>query len=161
MNLLTVCLIICLLTLIGYIWGKYSLGTVACMSMLLFLISGCISPSEALANIGNSNVVMVLSMFVVSEGFKRTQAVRLIGRSVSAIAKGSITKVMLGFTLASILAATFTGSAAAAFCIMAPLISATCAEMDINPSKVTFSVAWSVLQPAALFRWAATTCRAS
>ncbi len=140
MNLLTVCLIICLLTLIGYIWGKYSLGTVACMSMLLFLISGCISPSEALANIGNSNVVMVLSMFVVSEGFKRTQAVRLIGRSVSAIAKGSITKVMLGFTLASILAATFTGSAAAAFCIMAPLISATCAEMDINPSKVTFSV---------------------
>lgn len=47
---------------------------------------------------------------------------------------------MLGFTLASILAATFTGSAAAAFCIMAPLISATCAEMDINPSKVTFSV---------------------
>ena len=58
MNLLTVCLIICLLTLIGYIWGKYSLGTVACMSMLLFLISGCISPSEALANIGNSNVVI-------------------------------------------------------------------------------------------------------
>ena len=48
MNLLTVCLIICLSTLIGYIWGKYSLGTVACMSMLLFLISGCISPSEAL-----------------------------------------------------------------------------------------------------------------
>ena len=140
MNLLTICLVICVITVAGYIWGKYSLGTVACMSMILFLITGCISAQEALANLSNSNVVMVLSMFVVSEGFKRTQAVKLIGKSVNAIAKGSITKVMLGFTVASILAATFTGSAAAAFCIMAPLITATCAEIKINPSKVTFCV---------------------
>lgn len=140
MNLLMICLMICLITLVGYVWGKYSLGTVACMSMILFLLTGCITPQEALGNLSNSNVVMVLSMFVVSEGFKRTQSVKLIGRSVNMIAKGSITKVMFGFTVASVLAATFTGSAAAAFCIMAPLITATCKELNINPSKVTFSV---------------------
>ena len=112
MNLLTVCLVICLITVAGYIWGKYSLGTVACMSMILFLITGCITPQEALGNLSNSNVVLVLSMFVVSAGFKRTQAVKIIGRSVSAMAKGSMIKVMLGFTIASILAATFMGGAA-------------------------------------------------
>src|SRR5699024_11509003 len=63
--LLTVCLVICLITVAGYIWGKYSLGTVACMSMILFLITGCITPQEALGNLSNSNVVLVLSMFEI------------------------------------------------------------------------------------------------
>ena len=97
MNLLTICLVICVITVAGYIWGKYSLGTVACMSMILFLITGCISAQEALANLSNSNVVMVLSMFVVSEGFKRTQAVKLIGKSVNAIAKGEYHQGDAGF----------------------------------------------------------------
>ena len=98
MNLLTICLVICLITVAGYIWGKYSLGTVACMSMILFLITGCITPQEALGNLSNSNVVLVLSMFVVSAGFKRTQAVKIIGRSVSTMSKGSMIKVCLLYT---------------------------------------------------------------
>ena len=88
-----------------------------------------------LGNLSNSNVVLVLSMFVVSAGFKRTQAVKIIGRSVSTMSKGSMIKVMLGFTLASILAATFMGGAAAAFCIMAPLVTATCEELKIIPAR--------------------------
>ncbi len=112
----------------------------ATFSSILFLLTGGISGSEVLSNISNSNVLMVLSMFVVSEGFNRTQFVKMIGRSVKAISKGSMWKVMLGFVLASVLAATLTGSAAAAFCIMAPIVTATCDELDINPCKVTFCV---------------------
>ena len=112
--------------------GLYKHGSV--------LITGCITPQEALGNLSNSNVVMVLSMFVGSEGFKRTQAVKIIGRSVGAMSKGSLPKVMFGFTLASILAATFMGGAAAAFCVMAPLVTACCEELDIHPSKVIFGV---------------------
>lgn len=140
MNLLLICLIICLLTIIGYIWERYSLGTVASVSMILFLITGCISAKDMLGNLSNSNVVMVLSMFVVSAGFNRTQFVKMIGRSVNVLAKGNITKIMAGFILASILAATFTGSAAAAFCIMSPIVIASCEELRISPSKVTFCV---------------------
>ncbi len=139
-SLLAICLIICLITVAGYVWGKYSLGTVAATSMILFLITGCITAKDALGNIGNSNVMLVLSMFVVSAGFNKTQFVKMIGRSVNLLAKGSIAKVMFGFTVASILAATLTGSAAAAFCIMAPIVTATCKEAQISPSKVTFCV---------------------
>lgn len=42
--------------------------------------------------------------------------------------------VMLGFTLATVMAATFTGSAVAAFCIVAPIVTATCEEMNISIS---------------------------
>ena len=139
-TLLGVCLTICLLTIAGYVWGKYSLGTVAACSMALYLITGCISAKDALGNLSNSNVVMVLSMFVVSAGFGKTQFVKMIGKTVNMLANGSITKIMFGFIAASVLAATLTGSAAAAFCIMAPIVTVSCGELKISPSKVTFCV---------------------
>lgn len=137
---LIICLLISALTIAGFVWNKFTPGTVGCISMILFFVTGCISPSDVLGNIGNSNLVMISSMFVISEGFKRTQCVGLIARSVQTISKGSLSKVMFGFCVASILAATFTGSAVAAFCIVAPIVTATCQQMRISISKVMFCV---------------------
>lgn len=137
---LIICFAISILVIAGYIWNKLSVGTVGCIGIVLFLLTGCITPANVLSNIGNSNVVMITSMFVISEGFKRTQAIRLVANTVQKISKGSMTMVMLGFTLASVIAATFTGSAVAAFCIVAPIMSATCEEMHISPSKAVFCV---------------------
>jgi di/tricarboxylate transporter len=139
-TLLIICLFISVLTIIGYVWNKFTTGTVGCASIVLFLLTGCVTPANVLANIGNSNVIMVASMFVISEGFKRTQAVKLIAGTVEKISKGNMVMIMLGFSLASVLAATFTGSAVAAFCIVAPIVSATCEQMNISMSKVIFSV---------------------
>ena len=107
-TLLIICLCISALTIVGYIWNKFTPGTVGCASIALFLLTGCVAPGDVLANIGNSNVIMVASMFVISEGFKRTQAVRLVARTVEQI--------------------------------VAPIVSATCEQMEISPSKVMFSV---------------------
>ncbi len=137
---LMICVVICIFTAIGFVSNKMSFGTTACCAMVLFLLTGCIKPAEALGNLGNSNMILVASMLVISAGFSRTQAVKFVGQTVKAISKGSIYKIMFGFTLASILAATFTGSAAAAFCIMAPIVQATCKETGISISKVTFCV---------------------
>ncbi|MDO4414439.1 MAG: SLC13 family permease [Erysipelotrichaceae bacterium] len=137
---LIVCLCICVLVIAGYIWNKLSVGTVGCLGMVLFLITGCITPQNVLANIGNANLIMISSMFIISEGFKRTQAIKLVADTVRRISKGSMTMVMLGFTLASVIAATFTGSAVAAFCIVAPIVTATCEEMNISVSKTIFCV---------------------
>ncbi len=137
---LIICLVISALVIDGYVWNKLSVGTVGCLGIVLFLITGCISPGDVLGNIGNSNLIMISSMFVISEGFKRTQAIRLVAGTVQKISNGNMVKVMLGFTLASVLAATFTGSAVAAFCIVAPIVAAACEEMNISISKAIFSV---------------------
>ena len=137
---LIICLAISVMVIAGYIWNKLSVGTVGCLGIVLFLITGCISPKDVLGNIGNANLIMISSMFIISEGFKRTQAIRLVADTVRKISKGSMTTVMLGFTLASVIAATFTGSAVAAFCIVAPIVTATCEEMNISVSKAIFSV---------------------
>ena len=53
MNLLVICLIICALTVGCYVWGKLPMGAVALVSMIAFVLTGCITPEEALANFGN------------------------------------------------------------------------------------------------------------
>ena len=79
---LIICLVISALVIAGYVWNKLSVGTVGCLGIVLFLITGCISPGDFLGNIGNSNLIMISSMFVISEGFKRTQAIRLVAGTV-------------------------------------------------------------------------------
>ena len=116
-----ICFAISAVVIAGYIWNKLSVGTVGCIGIVLFLLTGCIGPKDILGNIGNANLVMITSMFVISEGFKRTKAIHLVASTVKKISKGSMVMVMLGFTLATVMAATFTGSAVAAFCILAML----------------------------------------
>ena len=135
-----ICFAISAVVIAGYIWNKLSVGTVGCIGIVLFLLTGCIGPKDILGNIGNANLVMITSMFVISEGFKRTKAIHLVASTVKKISKGSMVMVMLGFTLATVMAATFTGSAVAAFCIVAPIVTATCEEMNISISKTIFSV---------------------
>lgn len=137
---LIICLMISVLVIAGYIWNKLSVGTIGCLGITLFLLTGCITPSDVLTNIGNSNIVMISTMFIISEGFKRTQAIRLVASTIETISKGNMIKIMFGFTLASVLAATFTGSAVAAFCIVAPIVSASCEKMNISISRVIFCV---------------------
>ena len=57
MNTLTVCLVICVLAVISYVWGKISMATTAMISMAAFVITGCLSPEEALANFGTGDEI--------------------------------------------------------------------------------------------------------
>ena len=45
---LITCLIISLLTIAAYIYGKPSLGTVALTSLIAFVVTGCLEPATAL-----------------------------------------------------------------------------------------------------------------
>ena len=141
MNSLTICLIICALTMASYIIGKIPMGLTAMLSMCAFIITGCLDPKTALTYIGNANGVMIVAMFVVAAGFTRTQFVKKCATSVNKIAKGSLTMVMLGYVLVAALLAQFIQSSVIVFGIMAPMMIATCEEMKINPSKTLFPLA--------------------
>lgn len=138
MTTLTICLIICALTVAGFIWGKFSMATVSLCSMILFILTGCIDSQSALANFGNSNGIMLMSMFVVAAGFRRTQFVHMVSVSVNKLAKGSLTKIMAAYVIITIILAQFIQSPVVVIGIMAPMLAATCAEINISPSKVMY-----------------------
>lgn len=151
MNTLTICLIICALTVISYVWGKISMALTAMISLAAFVITGCLTPEEALANFGNSNGIMIMSMFVVAAGLQRTQFVSMVASSVNKIAKGSIVKVMAGYVIVSIILSQFIQSPMIVFGIMAPMMLETCSNMGINPSKVMFPLGVSAVATCSAF----------
>lgn len=145
MNTLTICLIICLLAIISYVWGKISMAMTAMLSLAAFVIFGCLSPEEALANFGNANGVMIMSMFVVAAGLQRTKFVKNVANSVNQIAKGSLVRVMAGYVIISIILSQFIQSPMIVFGIMAPMMLETCNEMGINRTVVMFPLGMSAV----------------
>lgn len=141
MSHLTICLIICVLTMASYIWGKLPMGLTAMLSMVAFIVTGCLKASTAAAYFGNANGIMIVAMFIVAAGFNRTQFVKKCAASVNKIAKGSLTRVMLGYVLIAALLSQFIQSSVIVFGIMAPLMMASCDELGINPSKALFPMA--------------------
>lgn len=141
MNQLIICLIISGMTIFSYAWGKLKMGTTAMLSMAAFVLTGCIEAKEALGYFGNTNAVMMLSMFVVAAGFNRTQFVRKCASSVNKLSKGSLTKVMFGYIILTAILGQFIQSSMVIFGIMAPMLIATCDELGISPSKVMFPLA--------------------
>lgn len=114
------------------------MGLTALLSMVAFVLTGCLDPKTAAAYFGNNNGVMMMSMFVVAAGFNRTQFVKKCAASVNQIAKGSLTMVMFGYIIISVILSQFIQSSLVVFGIMAPMMIASAAELKINPSKVLF-----------------------
>lgn len=135
MSTLVMCLIICALTIAGFIWGRWSMATVSMCSFILFILTGCVDANTALGNFGNTNGIMLMSMFVVAAGFRRTQFVNMVANSVNQMAKGNIIKVMAAYILVTVVLSQFIQSPVVVFGIMSPMMAATCTNMNISPSK--------------------------
>lgn len=145
MSSLAICLIICVLTMISYVVGKLPMGLTAMVSMMAFVLTGCLDPATAAGYFGNPNGLMMMSMFVVAAGFNRTQFVRTVASSVNRIAKGSLIRVMFGYVLITMILSQFIQSSVIVYGIMAPMLIASCEELHISPSKVLFPIAMACI----------------
>lgn len=142
MSQLTLCLIIFLLSLVAFAVGtKYvSLTVLTLISMMVMVLTGCLDPSTALSCFSNSNAVLMASIFIVSAGLNRTQMVKKISAWICKISKGSFTKVLAGYVLLTFILSQFIPSAVVCFSVVFPLAVSVCREMDVNPSKMMFSL---------------------
>ncbi|MBR2727676.1 MAG: anion permease [Solobacterium sp.] len=127
----------------GYVFAKRlktTNGVVALCAIILTAWSGLVDPKAVLANFANQNVLLITGMFIVAAGFNRTQAVNKLSSAVYKIAGGNFTVMMAGYMLVTFLLANLIPSPVAVFTIMAPMLSATCEEAGISPSKAIFSM---------------------
>lgn len=138
MTQMTLCLIIAALTVASFLWGKFTLGTTAMISMMLFYLTGILDGPTVLACFGNSTAVMLIGMFVVAAGFNKTQFVKNVANWIAKVAKGSLTKVLFGYIVIAILLCQFISSNLIPFCIIAPLMINTVEQMGYKPSKVVY-----------------------
>lgn len=134
------CLVIFVLTIASFLWGKISMGLTALLSMVLLVLTGCIDITTALSGFSNSNTIIMACMFIISAGFSKTQMVAKLSRGVAKAAKGSFTRVLTGYIIVTFLIAQIVPSAMAVFSIVFPLALGVCDEMKVSPSKIMFSI---------------------
>lgn len=140
-----ICLVISLLTVIGYLSNKLPMGIVAMLSLLLFYVTGCITSENAASYFGNVNLWLCVCMFICSAGFTRTQFVKKLAKKVNQLAKGSLRKVFFGYMILGIILCQFIGQAVAEFSIVAPLLGASVDEIGVKRSKVMYPLAVMLL----------------
>lgn len=145
MSQLTICLIIFVLTVIGYCTNIFSLGTTAILSLIALSVTGCLTPSAALAYFANNNVIMIAGMCIVAAGFNRTQFCARMAKGISNLAKGSLSRMMLGYVLIGTLLAQFIQSPVVVFGIVAPMLMTSAESMGLKPSKVMFPLGVSTV----------------
>ncbi len=134
---LIICLVIFALTCIGYMTGVWSLGTVAMVSLVALSLTGCLTPSEALAYFSNNNVIMIGAMSVVAAGFNRTKFCTDLATGISKMAKGSLSKVLLMYCILAMLLSQMVQSPVVVFGIVAPLCVASAESLGISKTKIS------------------------
>lgn len=137
---LIITLIVFTLMVLGFIQSKVSRAVVALGAMVVLVFTGCLDAKTALSGFSNSNTILMATMFVVSEGFSRTQTVSKISQLLGKVSKGSFTMVMAGYVIITMLLANVAGSSAAAFAIVFPMVFAVCDEMGFTRSKMLFAL---------------------
>lgn len=140
MSLMTIAIIIFVCSLILYAVNKFSMGTVGMITLAALLVTGCLSPKEALSYFANKNVILMFSMFVVSAGLSRTSFLEKFSNTIVKLARGSFKKTFLCYIIMSVILTNLLNSPLVVFTIMLPLVDSMCKHYEINPSKVMFPI---------------------
>ena len=76
-------------TIVLFIWGRWSADLVALLSLLALALFGVIGARDAVAGFGNPTVVMIAALFVVGEGLSQTGVTGWGGKRLLEMAQGS------------------------------------------------------------------------
>ncbi len=142
MSQMTLCIIIFVVTLIGFAFGSsyVSITTLSLISMMVMVVTGCLDAETALSGFANTSTILMASMFIVAAGLNRTQMVNKVSAYICRISKGSFTKVLAGYVILTCILAQFIPSAIVAFSVVFPMAMGVCREMKVSPSKMMFSL---------------------
>jgi di/tricarboxylate transporter len=141
MNSMVVTLIIFVISIILYAINIWPLGITAMLSLMALVLTKSIEPEIVLSSIGNANVVIIVGMFVVAAGLRRTTLINSISSFIRKITKGSFKLAYSGVLILGAIVTSLITSPMVAYAICFPIMDAVCEEYKISPSKAQFPLA--------------------
>ena len=154
MSSVTICFIIFLFVILGYIFYEQTgipMGVTAMAALLLLVLTGCIDTQTALSGFSGANTIMMISMFIVAAGFGRTQMVHKVTSLINKLGGGSFRKTLTGFIIITCILSQFIPSPLISFTVIYPMVVAMCNEMGVSPSKAIFPVGFTAISTCGVF----------
>ena len=127
---MTLILIVLGLTVALFIWGRIRSDVVALSALAVLMVSGVLSPTEALAGFSSSVVIMMAGLFVVGGAIFQTGLARETGKRMMSLAQGNETRAFLLVMLTTSVIGAFvsnTGTVA----LMMPIIVSMAAQLSL------------------------------
>ncbi|AXP82913.1 Sodium-dependent dicarboxylate transporter SdcS [Mariniflexile rhizosphaerae] len=116
------------ITILLFIWGKFTPDVVALISMLSLFLTGILNITETLSGFSNPTVILIAALFIVGEGIAQTGWTAIAGKKFVEWAGKSIPKLLFMITLGAGL--------------LSGLVSNTGTVATLTP--LTISSAWSI-----------------
>ncbi len=133
-----VCIAIFVLSLVSYGLNKIPIALTSLLTMLALILTNCVDGSTAIANFGNSNVIIMTSMCLIAASFGRTSFVRKLVNLIVRASGGSFQKAWTAYVILAALLTNVVSAPMVAFSIVCPLAAELVKGYQIQPSKVMF-----------------------
>lgn len=138
MSQLVITLLILLFVFIALLSGKFAYSVVGGAIIVLLMLFGILTPTEALSGFGNSNVAIMFCMMILSAGLMKTHLIEKIVGLVGKVGR-SETALVAGFGLIAGALSQFMNAFVAVACLL-PLINGMCEGLKIKRTKVIYPV---------------------
>jgi len=134
--------IILLFTLFLLITEKIPIDLTAMGIMVALIVTGILSPMEAVAGFANPAVITVGAMFLISRAMIRTGAVGFIGQRILEFSKGNSKMAMLLILLVVGIASAFINNTPVVVLFIPIVLNLSC-EYDLSPSKFLIPISYA------------------
>ena len=139
---MTTTLIILVITVALFIWGRVRADIVALTALAALLVLGILTPAEALAGFFSPIVIMMIGLFVVGGAIMQTGLAKLTGNKLMALSRGNETITFLLVMLVTSFIGAFvsnTGTVA----LMMPIIMSIAAGSGMQSSRFLMPLAFA------------------
>jgi len=139
---MNITLLILLGSAVFFMRGKVRSDLVAICALLLLVITGILTPSEALSGFSNSVVIMMIGLFVVGGGIFRTGLAKLASAKILKLAGNSENKLFILVMLVTASIGAFvsnTGTVA----VMMPIVVSIAVSANASPRKFLMPLAFA------------------
>ncbi|MCI8511593.1 MAG: anion:sodium symporter [Lachnospiraceae bacterium] len=138
MSPMTITLLIGVLVVISFIWGRIPYGLTAVLCAVALQLTGVLSFNEAWGGFSNNTVFLFAAIFVLGAGLSKTSFLANIQKLVDGLG-GSETKISLVCILMAVVLAIFMNATSATAALL-PMISAISAGSRIPRSRLLMPV---------------------
>ena len=137
-------LAVLVVTITLFVWDKLGVDLVALMCLLTLTLSGILTVSEALDGFGNSAVLTIGAIFVVSSALLRTGAADRMGDVFLRLGAGSEARLVLVIMIGVSIVSAFIYNAPATAVLM-PAVIVTARRLKMAPSRLLIPLSYGAL----------------
>jgi di/tricarboxylate transporter len=127
-----------------FISNRVRLDVVAILVILALMLSGLLSPKQALAGFGDPVVILIAGLFVVGEGLFRTGIAHSVGKWLTHAAGESETRLLVLLMLVVAVLSAFMSSTGAV-AVFIPVVLSLTHRAGISPSQLLMPMAFASL----------------